>query len=93
VPVDYVSKWVEALPCKKADNINSKKIFEEIIFPRFGVSRIVISDGGSHFIDKALSTTFLSMEYVTTLLPPIILRQVGKQKHQISKSRTFYRRQ
>jgi hypothetical protein len=52
VVVDYVSKWVEALPCKKADNINYKKMFEEIIFPRFGVPRIVISDGGSHFIDK-----------------------------------------
>jgi transposase InsO family protein len=52
VAVDYVSKWVEALPCKKADNMSSKQMFEEIIFPRFGVPRIVISDGGSHFIDK-----------------------------------------
>jgi transposase InsO family protein len=50
--VDYVSKWVEALPCNKADNMSSKRMFEEIIFPRFGVPRIVISDGGSHFIDK-----------------------------------------
>jgi hypothetical protein len=52
VVVDYVSKWVEALPCKNANNINSKRMFEEIIFPRFGVPNIVISDGGSHFIDK-----------------------------------------
>jgi hypothetical protein len=52
VAVDYVSKWIEALPCKKADNINSKKMFEKIVFPRFGIPRIVISDGGSHFIDK-----------------------------------------
>jgi transposase InsO family protein len=28
-------------------------MFEEIIFPRFGVPRMVISDGGSHFIDKS----------------------------------------
>jgi hypothetical protein len=27
-------------------------MFEEIIFSRFGVPRMVISDGGSHFIDK-----------------------------------------
>jgi len=27
-------------------------MFEEIIFPRFGVPRVVISDGGAHFIDK-----------------------------------------
>jgi hypothetical protein len=52
VAVDYVSKWVEAMPCKKADSKHSKKMFEEIIFPRFGVPRMVISDGGTHFIDK-----------------------------------------
>jgi hypothetical protein len=52
VAVDYVSKWVEAIPCKATDVKNSKKIFEEIIFPRFRVPRIVISDGGTHFTDK-----------------------------------------
>jgi len=52
VAVDYVSKWVEPLPCKHADNISSKRMFEEVIFPRFGVPRVMISDGGAHFIDK-----------------------------------------
>jgi hypothetical protein len=52
VVVDYVSKWVEAMPCRAADANNSKKMFEEIIFPQFGVPRMVISDGGTHFIDK-----------------------------------------
>jgi transposase InsO family protein len=27
-------------------------MFQETIFPRFGVPRMVISDGGPHFIDK-----------------------------------------
>ena len=27
-------------------------MFQEIMFPRFGVPRVVISDGGSHIIDK-----------------------------------------
>jgi hypothetical protein len=27
-------------------------MFEEVIFPRFGVPRMVIRDGGTHFIDK-----------------------------------------
>jgi transposase InsO family protein len=31
---------------------SSIKMFEEIIFPRFGTPRLLISDGGSHFIDK-----------------------------------------
>jgi len=52
VAVDYVSKWVEAMPCRNANSMHSKKMFEEIIFPRFRVLRIVISDRGSHFIDK-----------------------------------------
>jgi hypothetical protein len=50
--VDYVTKWVEVLSCVAADSKNSKRIFQEIIFPHFRVSRVVISDGGSHFIDK-----------------------------------------
>jgi transposase InsO family protein len=51
VVVDYVSKWVEALPCRAADAMHSKRMFHEVIFPRYGVPRIVVSDGGSHFID------------------------------------------
>jgi hypothetical protein len=35
VAVNYVSKWVEAMPCRAADSRNSKKMFEEVIFPRF----------------------------------------------------------
>jgi hypothetical protein len=52
VAIDYVSKWVEALPCQVADAMHSKKMFHEVISPRYGVPRIVISDGGSHFIDR-----------------------------------------
>ena len=52
VAVDYVSKWVEALPCRSNDAKHSRKMFQEVILPRFGTPRMVISDGGSHFIDK-----------------------------------------
>jgi len=53
VAVDYVSKWVEALPCRAADSKHTKKMFYEVIFPRFSTLIMVISDGGSHFIDKS----------------------------------------
>jgi len=43
VAVDYVSKWIEAMPCRNADSMHSKKMFEEIIFSRFRVPKIVIS--------------------------------------------------
>jgi hypothetical protein len=52
VAIDYVSKWVEALPCRDADAMYSKRMFHEVIFLRYGVPRIVISDGESHFIDR-----------------------------------------
>ncbi|XP_024009187.1 uncharacterized protein K02A2.6-like [Eutrema salsugineum] len=52
VAVDYVSKWVEAIASPTNDSSVVLKMFKTIIFPRFGVPRIVISDGGSHFINK-----------------------------------------
>jgi hypothetical protein len=52
VAVEYVSKWVEALPCRAADSNNAKRIFLETIFSCFGVPWMVISDGGPHFIDR-----------------------------------------
>jgi transposase InsO family protein len=52
VAVDIVSKSIEALPCRAADAMHSNMMFHEVIFPRYGVPRIVISDGGSYFIDR-----------------------------------------
>ncbi|KAL1194227.1 putative mitochondrial protein [Cardamine amara subsp. amara] len=52
VAVDYVSKWVEAIASPTNDSTMVFKLFKTIIFPRFGVPRIVISDGGTHFINK-----------------------------------------
>ena len=52
VAVDYVSKWVEAIASPTNDARVVTKIFKTIIFPRFGVPRVVISDGGTHFINK-----------------------------------------
>ncbi|XP_010507141.1 PREDICTED: uncharacterized protein LOC104783719 [Camelina sativa] len=52
VAVDYVSKWVEAIASPKNDFDVVLKLFKTIIFLRFGVPQIVISDGGKHFINK-----------------------------------------
>jgi hypothetical protein len=52
VVVGYVSKWVKTIPCWAANAMYSKKMFHKVIFSRNGVPRIVISDGGSHFIDR-----------------------------------------
>ena len=44
------------MPCRAADIKHARKMFLEVIFPRFGTPRMVISDGGSHFIEKTFQT-------------------------------------
>jgi transposase InsO family protein len=52
VMVYHVSKWVEAMPCRKASPEESIVMIKSMIFPRFGTPRILISDGGTHFTRK-----------------------------------------
>ncbi|RVW25016.1 Gag-Pol polyprotein [Vitis vinifera] len=56
VGVDYVSKWVEAIPCRSNDHKVVLKFLKENIFSRFGVSKAIISDGGTHFFNKPFET-------------------------------------
>ncbi|XP_070049687.1 uncharacterized protein [Nicotiana tomentosiformis] len=53
VAVDYVSKWVEAvaLPTNDAKGVTSFQ--KKNIFTRFGTPRAIISDGGTHFCNRA----------------------------------------
>jgi transposase InsO family protein len=52
VMVDYVSKWVDAMPCRKASTEDFVTMIKNVIFPRFGTPRILISDGGTYFTRK-----------------------------------------
>ena len=51
--VDYVSKWVEAIPTRTNDHKVVLKFIKEHIFSRFGVPRAIISDGGLHFCNRS----------------------------------------
>ncbi|WJZ81219.1 hypothetical protein VitviT2T_001072 [Vitis vinifera] len=53
VGVDYVSKWVETIPCKHNDH---RVVLKENIFSRFGVLKVIMSDGGTHFCNKPFKT-------------------------------------
>ncbi|KAM1996770.1 hypothetical protein ACFX15_029683 [Malus domestica] len=52
--IDYVSKWVEA----KATHTNDSKVVVDFvktnIFARFGMPRVLISDGGSNFCNRTI---------------------------------------
>ncbi|KAL1290734.1 hypothetical protein AAHE18_20G150300 [Arachis hypogaea] len=54
VAVDYVSKWVEAIATPTNDTKTVLKFLQKHIFSRFGVPRVLISDGGTHFCNKQL---------------------------------------
>ncbi|KAL3577714.1 hypothetical protein D5086_019218 [Populus alba] len=52
VAVDYVSKWIEAIPSRTNDHKIVIKFLKENILSRFGIPRAMISDGGTHFCNK-----------------------------------------
>ena len=54
VAVDYVSKWVEAIPCARADAKTVVTFLKKNIFSKFDSPRVLISDGGSHFCNSQL---------------------------------------
>ena len=47
-----MSKWVEAIPCKTNDYRVVLKFLKANIFSRFGVTKAIIGNGGSHFCNK-----------------------------------------
>ena len=53
VAVDYVTKWLEAIPTSSVDHNTSIKMLKEVTFPRFGLPRYLMTDGGSHFMHGA----------------------------------------
>lgn len=52
VIIDYVSKWIEVVASPTNNTRVVIKLFKNNIFPRFGVPRLVIRNGGSHFISR-----------------------------------------
>ena len=52
VAVDYVSKWVEAIPSRNNDHKTVIKFLKEHILSRFGIPRAILSDGGTHFCNR-----------------------------------------
>ena len=53
VAVDYVSKWVEAIPCRTNYHKVVIGFLKSNIVSCFGFPRAIISDGDAHFCNKA----------------------------------------
>src|SRR4051812_9600368 len=54
VAVDYVSKWVEVVALATNDAKVVVSFLKNNIFSRFGVPRALISDEGTHFLNKLM---------------------------------------
>ena len=52
--VDYVSKWVEAIPTRTNDAKVVAQFLRSHIFSRFGTPRALIIDNGTHFCNKVI---------------------------------------
>ncbi|XP_070022689.1 uncharacterized protein [Nicotiana sylvestris] len=55
VAMDYVSKWVEAVAFPTNDANGVIGFLRKNIFTRFGTPRAIISDGGTHFCNRAFT--------------------------------------
>ncbi|XP_024010276.1 uncharacterized protein LOC112085302 [Eutrema salsugineum] len=67
VAVEYVPKWVKTLVSPTTNARVVVKMFKYVIFSRFGVLRLVISDGDSYFINKVFENLLKKNAYKTPL--------------------------
>ena len=73
VAIDYMSKWVEAIPMLTNDHAVVTKFLKEYIFFRFGMPLASISDRGSHFYNRyvaLLMRKYKVIHKVNTLYHP-----------------------
>ena len=86
VAVDYVSKWVKAIPSKTNDNKVIIKFLKENIFSRFGTPRAIICDNSTHFCNRyfeALMRKYAITHNLSTPYHPQTSGQVEVSNRQI----------
>nr|XP_016437184.1 PREDICTED: uncharacterized protein LOC107763226 [Nicotiana tabacum] len=67
VAIDYVSKWVEAIPTRTNDARVVCEFLRKNIFTHFGTPRAIISDNGSHFVNKQFAALLSKLEQMNEL--------------------------
>ncbi|RVW33552.1 Retrovirus-related Pol polyprotein from transposon 17.6 [Vitis vinifera] len=89
VGVDYVSKWVKAIPCKHNDHRVVLKFLKENIFSRFGVPKAIINDGGTHFCNNSFETLLAKYGLKHKVATPYHPQTSGQVELANRKSRTY----
>ena len=60
VAMDYVSKWVEAMPYRSNDSKVVVKFLKEHILSHFSIPRAIISDRKTHFCNRIFTISAMS---------------------------------
>jgi len=68
--VDYVSKWVEAIPARTNESRVVVKFLRENIFARYGMPRLIISDQGTHFDNRSFDALLKRYSIIHCLATP-----------------------
>ena len=86
VVMDYVSKWVEAIPTRTNDHREVLWFVARCIFAQYGCPRAIINDGGSHFNNahfRALLKKYGVHHCITTLYHPQANGQVEVSNREV----------
>ena len=68
--IDYVSKWVKVVATPHNDVKTVVKFLKKNIFSRFGVPRILISDGGTQFCNNQLQKVLKQYSVIHKVASP-----------------------
>src|SRR3954466_4860032 len=91
--VDYMSKWVEAIPTRTNDNKVVCKFLKEGIFSRFGTPRAIISDGGSHFCNRSFKALMAKYKVTHKVATPYHPQTSGQAEVSNREIKSIWKRQ